>query len=232
MFVKYQQYNARPYRDEVTEGDDAGQAEVTEAPAIPEDIQAQLAQMDEIRKENERLAAKLSEANKHAKAAERQAAAEAKAKAEAEGNYEQLYKSSEERNMELQNQIAEIQNSVANEKKMNVALQLASELAEGYNVDLLGEHIARRLKFVDNTVKVVDESGDLTVSSLEDLKKEFASSARYSSLLKGNQSSGGGATGGDSGGATSKTLTRSEFDALSPAAKMKFARTQGSQIID
>ena len=74
--------------------------------------------------------------------------------------------------------------------KGNVAMKLAAEIADGANAELLSEFIGRRLKFHDDGVKVTDNSGNLTVSSLSDLKTEFQNDARYSALLKGNQSSG------------------------------------------
>ena len=42
----------------------------------------------------------------------------------------------------------------------------------------------------------------------------------------------GGALGGNGSGATSKTLSRSEFEALSPAKRMEFSKTAGSCVVD
>ncbi|HIF54736.1 MAG TPA: hypothetical protein EYQ57_06115 [Methylococcaceae bacterium] len=156
--------------------------------------------LDEMKLENDRLSAKISAANKHTKVAERKAAAEEKATAEAAGNYEQLFKSSETERNTLSNQLAELRQTVSNKEVSNSAMKLATSIADGDNADILGDYIARRLKFVDGNVKVLDNYGNLTVSSLEDLGKEFAGSARYSALIRGNQSSGGGATGGGQNG--------------------------------
>lgn len=156
--------------------------------------------LDEMKLENDRLSAKISAANKHTKVAERKAAAEEKATAEAAGNYEQLFKSSETERNTLSNQLAELRQTVSNKEVSNSAMKLATSIADGDNADILGDYIARRLKFVDGNVKVLDKYGNLTVSSLEDLGKEFAGSARYSALIRGNQSSGGGATGGGQNG--------------------------------
>lgn len=199
-----------------------------QAISIPDDIKEQLAQFEAIKAENERLNAKIAEANKHAKAAERQAAEEARAKAEAEGNFEQLFQSSEKERQTIQQQLEDLQNNISREKVSNQAMKIASELAEGVNVELLSEFVARRLKVVDNIVKVIDDSGNLTVASIDDLKKEFANSARYSSLIAGNKSSGGGASGGvNSSGATAQTITRAEFNALNPVSRMKHIKSGG-----
>lgn len=237
MFLKYQQLQARQYREEDNGAPPAGgdnnspSNPPNDPPADPpNELQAQF---EAIKAENERLNAKIGEANKHAKAAERQAAEEARAKAEAEGNFKQLFESSETERQTIQQQLEELQGNISNEKRGNQAMKLASELAEGHNVELLADFIARRLKVVDNSIKVIDDSGNLTVSTIEDLKKEFQGSARYSSLIAGNKSSGGSALGGvNSSGATGQTITRAEFKALNPVAQSKFARTAGNTVTD
>lgn len=45
----------------------------------------------------------------------------------------------------------------------------------------------------EGQVRITDESGKLTVSSLADLQKEFETSPRYASLVRGSQAGGGGA---------------------------------------
>ena len=112
-----------------------------------------------------------------------------------------------------------------------MALKIASELAEGANIDLLAEFVHRRLKFVENDIKVIDSSGNLTVSSIDDLKREFEGSARFASLIKGRQSSGGGASGGSSGGGASKEISRAEFDALDPVTKARKMR-EGYKLVN
>lgn len=209
-------------------------AEVTapiETPALPPEIAEQLAQLEAIKQENERLSQKIEEANKHKKEAERIARETERKKAEAEGNYEQLYKSSEQERTDLMTQLEQFKSSVANERKNTAALKIASELAEGHNIDLLAEQVSKRLKYVDGDLKVVDLAGNLTVTTLDDLKKEFSGSARFSSLLKGNKASGGGAAGGASSGGAAQTINRADFDALDPSSRMKFVKS-GGKIVD
>mgnify|MGYP003648410731 CR=1 FL=1 len=195
---------------------------------IPADIQEQLNQLETIKQENQRLIHKIEEANKHKKEAERITRETERQKAESEGNFEQLYKSSEQRAKELFDQIEQRDQINANEKRISESLRIASQLAEGdHNIDLLAEQVAKRLKYVDNSIKVVDSSGNLTVSTLDDLKKEIAGSARFSSLLKGNKSSGGSATGGASGSGAAQTIRRADFDALDAGSRMKFIKSGG-----
>ena len=192
------------------------------------------AQVEALMAEKESMGNKINELlgeSKKAKDARRQAeqlaADEARKKAAAEGNYEQLFQSSEEQRKMLEEQLTGLTSSIHQKEVKNSALKVASELAEGANVELLAEFIERRLKFAEDGVKVTNESGDLTVSTLDDLRKEFAGSARYASLIKGNQASGGGAAGGSNGASGSKVKTRAEFDALNQHERIAFAKSGG-----
>lgn len=51
--------------------------------------------------------------------------------------------------------------------------------------------------------------------------------ANKDAILKGSGASGGGASGGQGGGAGGKTMSRAQFDAATPAAKMEFAKAGG-----
>ena len=161
------------------------------------------------------------------KAIEDAARVDAETKAKGEGNFEQLYKSSEAARLALQDEYSSLKGNVANEKRNGEAMKLAMSMADGANAELLSEQIAKRLKFTDEGLKVTDANGNLTVSSLKDLATEFQTNDRYASLLKGNQSSGGGASGGSNSGGAAKTKTRAEFNALDPVAQSKFMKGGG-----
>lgn len=230
----------RQYRDEAgAEGGDAGEGtgegagagDTGAAPELPPEVQQRLAAAEKLAAENERLQAKINEANKHAKAAERQAAEEARRKAEAEGNYQQLFESSEKERDSWMQKYTDLENTVHQKEVNQTALKIAGELAEGANIEILSEFLAKRLKFAEDGVKVTDESGNLTVSTLDDLKREFSGSARFASLIKGNQASGGGASGGDSGGSTAKEVSRTDFDRMAPAQQMNFIK-KGGVVVD
>jgi hypothetical protein len=227
MFVRLN----RGYFDEA--GDDGGEgggAGGGSEPTVAE-LQTQIAALGEsqttLQQENDRLNGKITEANKHKKEQERAARDAQRAKAEADGNYEQLFKSSEVERESLTQQLTGLQSSIESKEINGAAMRIASNLAEGANIELLSEFITRRLKFAEGSIKVVDETGSLTVSSLDDLANEFAGSSRYASLIKGRQSSGGSASGGSSSGGAVKIMKRADFDALDPISQSKFMKDGG-----
>jgi len=215
-------------------GEDGASGGGGSTPSIDE-LQAQLAdatsQMAAMKAKNDELLTETKQAKNARREAEAAAEAERERIAREKGDYEQLHKSLEDKYNGLKGEYEGLQTSIAVEKKNTAALKIATELADGSNAELLGEFISRRLKFTDDGLKVTDTTGALTVSSLDDLKKEFANDPRYSALLKGNQSSGGGASGGSNGSGAAKEIQRAEFTALDPASKMKFVK-DGGKIID
>ncbi len=222
MFVK-------KYRlmNEAGEGEGGGEGgEVT-----VEQLQAQMAEMqksnESLKAKNEELLTETKKAKNIRREAEEKARKAAEEKAKADGDHEQLYKSSEEARRKLEEELNGLKGTIANKERDNAAMKIATELADGDNAALLSEFVSKRLKFTEEGLKVTDEKGDLTVSSLTDLKESFKNDPRYAALLKGNQSSGGGASGGSNSGGAAKQKTRAEFEALAPADQMKFIKDGG-----
>lgn len=242
-YLNQDKFFSRQYRDEAgqAEGADNGQelqeGQKTEA-LDPAALQEQLKSLQQ---EKESLSNKVNELlgeSKKAKEARRQAeqaaAEETRKKAEAEGNYQQLFESSEKERQTLAQQLEEMRNMTASEKVNSTAMKLALALdpLNDSAAEDLSSHIAKRLKYVDNELKVVDANGNLTVSTPQDLVKEMQASGRYSFYLKGNQSSGGGANGGRGGASQVKQVTRSQFDGFSQKQRSEFAKTGGKVIND
>ena len=191
--------------------------------------------LSQLMAENNAMKAKMEELlteAKRAKQAKREIEAETQAERERiareKGDYEQLHKSAQEKYETTLGELDNLRQGIANEKRNNTAMKLAADLADGANAELLSEFIGRRLKFHEDGVKVTDVNGNLTVSSFDDLKSEFKNDARYSALLKGNQSSGGGASGGSNSGGATKVRSRAEFEALNPAKRMEFVKSGGT----
>jgi hypothetical protein len=196
----------------------------TEAPQAP-DVSALQAELEKLRTQNESLISEKKQALREAKDAEMRAKAEAESKAKAAGDYESLYKSAEQAKAEYEAKLAEIQQQTASERIRSESLKLATSMADGTNAELLQEFIAKRLKYTDEGVKVVDASGNLTVSSIDDLKNEFLKSGKYDALLRGSQATGGGARGSQSlsGGAAKVGNLAGNKQERIAALKQKFS---------
>ena len=193
--------------------------------------------LESLRDENTRMKAKMDELlseTKTAKAAKRaieeQAIIDAHDKAKQAGDYEQLYKSSEDRANTLTSELETLRTSMTGEKKESAVLRIAGEMADGDDAENLAALISKRLKYHEGEIKVLNDKGELTVSTIEDFKNEIKSTPRYKSLLRGSQANGGGAPGNRAGGATTKTATRAEFDTMNHGSRSKFFADGGKVI--
>ena len=208
-------------------------------------LQAQLAERDsmitELKSQFEAVKRKSDELLTEAKQAKNKAREAASSreqakldKAKKDGDFEQLLKSSENERTTLKQELDNLRNNVSVEKINNHSMKVAAELADGANAELLAEFISKRMKFVDNDIKVLDSTGNLTVSSLEDLKNEFQSNDKFKSLLRGTKSSGGGAPGSSASSASekaNKTIDRPTFDTMSQFDRAAFFK-DGGKIVD
>lgn len=149
-------------------------------------------------------------------------------KAVKEGDFEQLLKSSEEKNRFLSEELSKIEDARVSEKTKNAALKIASSLADGHNAELLSEFVSRRIKYSDGEIRVLDEKGNLTVSSLDDLKADFLSSDKFRSLVRGNKSSGGGAAGSGGGAPGVKSISRPAFEKKDAQQKADLMKEGGT----
>ena len=185
-------------------------------------------QFDAIKNKNDELLTETKSAKEAKRKAEADAIAEKDRMAKESGDFESLYKSSSEKLQMTESTLSQLQGRIETEQKGNAAMKMAADLAEGSNIDLLSTFINTRLSFQEGALKVTDGNGNLTISSLDDLKAEFKNDSKFASLLKGNQSSGGGATGGNNSGSAAKTKSRAEFMALNPADQMKYIKSGGT----
>ena len=195
---------------------------------LQESNQALTDQFDAIKSKNDELLTETKTAKEAKRKAEADAITEKDRMAKESGDFESLYKSSSEKLQMTESTLSQLQGRIETEQKGNAAMKIAADLAEGSNIDLLSTFIDTRLSFQEGALKVTDGSGNLTISSLDDLKAEFKNDPKFASLLKGNQSSGGGATGGNNSGSAAKTKSRAEFTALNPADQMKHVKSGGT----
>ena len=94
---------------------------------------------------------------------------------------------------------------------------------------MLAAQIQSRLSLVDGEIRVLDGTGNLTVSTIEELTSSIK--AEYPFLVDGSQAAGGGAIGNSSGAGDSKTVSRTDFDGMTQTTRMSFIKS-GGKIID
>lgn len=231
MFVKYQQINSRKYRDE--EGGEGGAGDTPTIEQMQETLKDLQTKFDTSETENGRLNAKLTESNKHTKAAETAQAEAERLQNVEKGNFEELYKSSQKAHEDSQAAVLKLQDQIDQKDVNDIAGNLAMEMVpiKGAEKDLKTK-IAKRLKSTTEGVKVLDVNGNLTVSTHEALKQELLGSAEFSYMLQGNQASGGSANGGDKGGSSAnEQINRADFDALNPTQQSEKMKA-GAVVID
>lgn len=194
-------------------------------------IETQNAAAEKAKSEMESILAKNKELLDETKTAKQKAKEEAELSAKAiadkalkDGDFEQLLKSSEEARKTSDARLAEL--IATNEQSVHVnqvnSYGLSFEPVSEFAMGDLSYRLNKRTKIVDGDLKVLDKKGNLTVSSLEDLKAELLASGEISHLIKGNQSSGGGAQGGSNKSQTVNPFQKGEhFNLTSQAALLK-----------
>lgn len=161
------------------------------------DLQAVVKKKDELLNETKQAKKAREEAAQAAQKAELDKAAK-------DGEFEKLWQTSEKNRQELEKRLNDMKNANRREKIETQALKISAELAEGDNIELLSDFIARNLD------KVAEEDGTLGVDVLAAIKEEFANNTKYKSLLRSSKATGGGAVGNVSGAplvSTNKNLS-------------------------
>ena len=146
-----------------------------------------------LKRKNEELLAEKRASDERRRAAEEEARRKEEERLAAEGNFKQLYESSQTKTAEWEQRYSQLEQSIHQRDINLAATRIATAIADGDNADILKEFIAKRLKVAEGQVRVTDDSGNLTVSALADLQREFETSPRYASLVRGSQAGGGGA---------------------------------------
>jgi len=145
----------------------------------------------------------LSEKKQAADAAKAEAEKRRQAEEDAareKGDYEALAKSFQEKIAALENEKKELAETSAKKEIARQASLIAADLAEGPNQEILSTFIERRLRLEGDDLKVTDEKGNLTISTVDQLKEEFKTNPKFGALVIASKASGGGAHGAGNGG--------------------------------
>ncbi len=194
-----------------------------------EDVAGLKAKVDE-------LLAEKKEANARAKAAEEAARKAAEEAARKSGDTEALDKSWAAKFAAREAELAAIVDAktraITAMTVDSTAIRLAADLAgELGTTDVLLPHIARRLAVEERdgvfVAAVRDVHGKPSAATIDELKTEFANNPAFSRVIAGSKATGGGADGKPGGGATQKTITRAQYEALTPADGMAHTKAGG-----
>lgn len=194
----------------------AEQIEAVEEVAI--DYKALYEEALEKTKNFDAVVAKKDELLKETKAAKEAKRLAEEERAKAAGEYEKLYKETEEA-------LRQERALVRQEKVENYAARLAYELAEGDNAEILQDFIARKI------AAEADERGALDKNQLAAIREEFEKGSKFKALLKGIKSVGGGAVGNLQRASNQATMNRQDFEALSQTERGKFFKS-GGKLVD
>lgn len=159
-----------------------------------------------------------------------QAKLEAEQKAAKENDYKQLFESQKQEADTLRSKIEKMNADITRQKITTEAAKLAAQLTKDTGrAQLLQKEISQRLTLVDNELRVTDEGGQLTVSSMEDLTNSIKTA--YPFLVDGSQASGGGAVKAQGGAEARKEVSRTAFDNMDQRQRHEFVKS-GGKIFD
>lgn len=178
------------------------------------DYAAIQAEIERLKQHNEKLIGEKRQRDEIARQAQLEREQIEREAAKKNGDFEALEKSYQEK---LQAEI-DAKNELIKQRDQQSVEQtsqnLAGQLADTpHNQRLLQRFIKDRLSVVDGQVKVVDENGQLSASTVDDLANEFRNSGIYDSLLTGTRGSGTGGNG-TPGGATKSASEYSEAERI------------------
>lgn len=195
-----------------TQPTDAPVTDTTEQTITPEQYQALQDEVERMRKHNETLLAEKKAETEKRKAEQAEKDALAQEQARKKGDFDTLEKQYQDKIAKLEAEIVERDKQRDSDLVKSEALKLASSLSDNeHNQAILQMLIEKRLTAENGQVKVVDDLGNATISTIADLKNEISTSGKFDSLITGTKASGVGATGqGTQGTKQASDYTESE----------------------
>lgn len=184
----------------------------TEQTITPEQYQALQDEVERMCKHNETLLAEKKAETEKRKAEQAEKDALAQEQARKKGDFDTLEKQYQDKIAKLEAEIVERDKQRDSDLVKSEALKLASSLSDNeHNQAILQMLIEKRLTAENGQVKVVDDLGNATISTIADLKNEISTSGKFDSLITGTKASGVGATGqGTQGTKQASDYTESE----------------------
>ena len=198
----------------------------TEQTITPEQYQALQDEVERMRKHNETLLAEKKAEQQKQREAQSEKDALAQEQARKKGDFDTLEKQYQDKIAKLEAEIVERDKQRDSDLVKSEALKLASSLSDNeHNQEILQMLIEKRLTAENGQIKVVDDLGNATISTIADLKNEISTSGKFDSLITGTKASGVGATGqGTQGTKTLKDYTEGELIELQKTNPAEFTR--------
>lgn len=161
-----------------------------------EQFQAAQAEIERLRKHNETLLGEKKAETEKRKAEQAEKDRLAEETARKKGDFETLERQYQDKIAGLEKQLAD---NIAQRNQDLIkaeSAKIASQLStNAHNQEILQMLIEKRLIADNGQIKVTDSNGNLTISTLDDLVKEFKDGGKFDSLIDGTKASGTGATG-------------------------------------
>jgi hypothetical protein len=176
---------------------------------------------------NDALLAEKKKAQEAAEQASALAKLENEEKLKAKNDYKQLFESQQQESVQLKQRLEEMMT----EKKQSKISTEAARIAAGLTKDvgrlkMLEKELGQRLTLVDDQIRVADQNGQLTVSTINDLIVQIKTD--YPFLIDGSQATGGGAARSSGGaGSGDKIITRADYDSMRPIERSKYMQSGG-----
>ena len=209
-----------------TQTTDAPVTDTTQQTITPEQYQALQDEVEKLRKHSETLLAEKKAEQQKQREAQAEKDALAQEQARKKGDFDTLEKQYQDKIAKLEAEIVERDKQRDSDLVKSEALKLASSLSDNeHNQAILQMLIEKRLTAENGQVKVVDDLGNATISTIADLKNEISTSGKFDSLITGTKASGVGATGqGTQGTKTLKDYTEGELIELQKTNPAEFTR--------
>ena len=205
---------------------DAPVIETEQSTVTPEQYQALQDEVEKLRKHSETLLAEKKAEQQKQREAQAEKDALAQEQARKKGDFDAIEKQYQDKIAKLEAEIVERDKQRDSDLVKSEALKLASSLSDNeHNQAILQMLIEKRLTAENGQVKVVDDLGNATISTIADLKNEISTSGKFDSLITGTKASGVGATGqGTQGTKTLKDYTEGELVELQKTNPAEFTR--------
>lgn len=184
-----------------------------------------------LKAKNDELLAEKIQRQEEMEAEKQRIRRQAEEKAKAENDYKQLFEAQKQESDVLRQTIEKMNSDIQRQRVDGEAQKIATTLTKDTGrAKLLQQQISQRLTLVDNEIRVTDELGQLTVSSLDDLANSIRDN--YPFLVDGSQAQGGGAVRAQGrADVRSREMSRSDFEGLSHAQRQQFFK-EGGQLFD